>query len=160
MTNEPALKGNPAYGPYLNAAFLCEKVLEQKDGVLSAIRIVDRITHSYTASTENPSSNIPPTKAEFAFLLILKSGQNPGVTNIKIIPKKPDNSELPPLNSTMHLDPPDNRGANLVFNAAMTLDQQGVWWFEVFINDVPRTKIPLEVIFLPQATQSQLAHKS
>lgn len=160
MGNEPDLKSNPAYGPYLNAAFLCEKVLEQKDGVLSAIRIVDRITHSYTASAEDPSSNIPTAKAEFSFLLILKSGQNPGVTNIKIIPKKPDNSELPPLNSTMHLDPPDNRGANLVFNATITLDQQGVWWFEVFINDVSRTKIPLEVIFLPQATQFQLAHTS
>ena len=37
MGNEPDLKSNPAYGPYLNAAFLCEKILEQSDGVLSAI---------------------------------------------------------------------------------------------------------------------------
>jgi hypothetical protein len=33
-------------GPYIGAAFLCEKILQEKDGVLSAIRIVDRITHS------------------------------------------------------------------------------------------------------------------
>ena len=110
-------------------------------------------TLNYTASPENPSSAIPTAKVEFSFLLILKSGQNPGVTNIKIVPKKPDNSELLPLASTMHLDPPDNRGGNLVINASVTFDQQGVWWFEVFVNDVPRTKIPLQVIFLPQATQ-------
>ena len=153
MANEPDLKRNPAYGPYLNAAFLCEKVLEEKNGVLSAIRIVDRVTYTYAASPENPSSGVPPIQAELSFLLILKSGQNPGATNIKIILKKPDNSELPPLNETMHLDTPDNKGGNLVINTRLNIDQKGVWWFEVFINDVSRTKIPLEVIFLPQATQ-------
>jgi len=152
MANESDLKRNPDYGPYLNAAFLCEKVLEQKDGVLSAIRIVDRITHTYTASPD-PSSSVPAVKIAFSFLLILKSGQNPGVTNVRIIPKKPDNSKLPPLDSTMHLEPPDSRGANLVINTSLTLDQEGVWWFDIFINDVPRTKIPLEVIYLPQVTQ-------
>lgn len=160
MGNEADLKNNPDYGPYLNAALLCQKVLEEKDGVLSAIRIVDRVTHNYTTSTEDPFSARPTAKVEFAFLLILKSGQNPGLTNIKIVPKKPDNSELLPLGSTMHLDPPDNRGGNLVINASVTFDQQGVWWFEVFINDVRRTRIPLEVIFLPQPTQQQPPHKS
>ena len=53
----------------------------------------------------------------------------------------------------MHLEPPDSRGANLVINTSLTLDQEGVWWFDIFINDVPRTKIPLEVIYLPQVTQ-------
>ncbi len=153
MANEPDLKSNPAYGPYLNAAFLCEKVLEEKNGVLSAIRIVDRVTYTYKASPENPSSGVSPFQATLSFLLILKSGQNPGATNIKIILKKPDNSELPPLNETMHLDTPDNKGGNLVITTTLNIDQKGVWWFEVFINDVPRTKIPLEVIFLPRATQ-------
>ena len=153
MANEPDLKSNPAYGPYLNAAFLCEKVLEQKDGVLSAIRIVDRFTYNYTASPENPSTGVTTFKAIFTFVLILKSGQNPGVTNIKIVPRRPDNSALPPLNQTIHLDTPSNKGHNVVINSNFTFDQKGVWWFEVLINDVPRTKIPMEVIFLPQATQ-------
>lgn len=59
MAKEPDLKREPDYGPYLNAAFLYERVLEQKDGVLSAIRIVDRLTCDYTVSTEKPSSEIP-----------------------------------------------------------------------------------------------------
>ena len=60
MADEPDLKRNPAYGPYLNAAFLCEKILEEKSGVLSAIRIIDRVTYTYKASPENPSSGEPP----------------------------------------------------------------------------------------------------
>ena len=31
-------------GPYLAAAFLCEKVLQEKDEAVSIIRIIDRVT--------------------------------------------------------------------------------------------------------------------
>lgn len=31
-------------GPYLAAAFVCERVLQEADGVVSAIRIIDRLT--------------------------------------------------------------------------------------------------------------------
>ena len=30
-------------GPFLQSALICEKVLQEQDGVLSAIRIIDRI---------------------------------------------------------------------------------------------------------------------
>lgn len=31
-------------GPYVNAALICEKVLQETDGVLSVVRIIDRFT--------------------------------------------------------------------------------------------------------------------
>jgi hypothetical protein len=37
-----------AGGPYLNAALLCEKVLQERDGVLSIIRIIDRAQHVWS----------------------------------------------------------------------------------------------------------------
>lgn len=39
--------------PYLSSAFIYEKVLQERDGVMSAIRIIDRLTHT-----------IPGTKPE------------------------------------------------------------------------------------------------
>jgi len=33
-------------GPYLQAALLCERVMQEKDGVLSVIRIIDRVIHT------------------------------------------------------------------------------------------------------------------
>jgi hypothetical protein len=38
-------------GPYLAAAFLCEKVLQEKDEAVSIIRIIDRVTLTVPAST-------------------------------------------------------------------------------------------------------------
>ena len=45
-------------GPYLAAAVLCEKVLQEKDGVLSAIRLVDRFI--ITASGTQPPGRKQP----------------------------------------------------------------------------------------------------
>jgi hypothetical protein len=36
----------PSDGPHVGIAVLCEKVLQEGDGVLSLIRVVDRIIHS------------------------------------------------------------------------------------------------------------------
>ncbi len=36
-------------GPYLIAALLCEKVLQEKDGIISVIRMIDRITLTVNA---------------------------------------------------------------------------------------------------------------
>ena len=44
-------------GPYLVAALFCEKVLSEKDGVISTMRIVDRIT--ITVSGEAPPRKCP-----------------------------------------------------------------------------------------------------
>ena len=35
---------NNTQGPYVTA-LLCEKILEEKDGIKTAIRIIDRLTH-------------------------------------------------------------------------------------------------------------------
>ena len=59
-------------GPYLSAAFLCEKVLEEKDGVKSAIRIIDRVTR--TAVGPNPPMEMEPFQYNIVLLLKFKSG--------------------------------------------------------------------------------------
>ena len=41
-----------ATGPYLEAAFFCEKVLQEIDGTKSAIRIVDRINRQIPGPME------------------------------------------------------------------------------------------------------------
>lgn len=38
-------------GPFLSAALLCEKVLVEQDGIKSAIRIIDRVTHAVLGPT-------------------------------------------------------------------------------------------------------------
>lgn len=148
MEIEPDLKCNPDYGPYLVAALFCEKVLQEKDGVNSAIRIIDRVTR--TLITDDPPKTMEPFPTQFAFLLILKTGENSGLTEIELIPCNPDNKRFPALRRTVNLDPPSYKGVNLVVNVAITFDKPGPWWFEVKINNQLRTKVPLEVVYLPQ----------
>ncbi|MBA3571933.1 MAG: hypothetical protein H0W34_08175 [Pyrinomonadaceae bacterium] len=44
-------------GPYLSAVFFCEKILDEKDGTLSAIRIVDQLV---LVPSEVPSPDDKP----------------------------------------------------------------------------------------------------
>jgi hypothetical protein len=45
-------------GPYLIAALICEKVLQEKDGTVSIIRMVDRVTLT-TQAALSPET-LPP----------------------------------------------------------------------------------------------------
>lgn len=149
MLEEGDLKSNPEYGPYLGAALFCEKVLQEKDGVNSAIRIIDRVTHTFIP--QDPSQQFMPFSYQVSLLLILKTGENPGLTKVKVIPTKPTNEKLPEWKQSINLERPSNRGATINMNMTITFDQPGVWWFEILVNGISRTKIPLEVIALPRA---------
>lgn len=151
MNEEPDLKDKPEYGPYLCAAIFCERALEEKDNTLSLIRIVDRVTR--TVMSQSPPKKMEPFGYNLSLVIILKTGENHGTTEIEIIPSKPDNSKLSAWQQTINLEQPSYKGGNIVANISIQFDQPGVWWFEVWINRQLRTKIPLEVIYLPQITQ-------
>lgn len=57
-------------GPYLAAAFLCEKVLIEQDGVQSAIRIVDRFFQNVTSIGGQVPATMPPLAVSLQMLLI------------------------------------------------------------------------------------------
>jgi len=59
-------------GPFLAAAVICEKILEERDGVKSAIRIVDRVTR--TVVGPSPPEEMEPFDWDGALLIKLKSG--------------------------------------------------------------------------------------
>ncbi len=72
---------NDIGGPFLQMAVFCEKVLQERDGVLSAIRIVDRFMHSLSGA-EAPEI-MPPIKTEVSILIGLKSGSVRGKQELK-----------------------------------------------------------------------------
>lgn len=136
---------DPKYGPYITAAFFCENILTERDGVVSAIRLIDRITFN----TQTTSSS--PKIYNLNLFISLKTGEKPGVTKIKIEGRKPNPPHLPNIEKSIHLDQPASRGANLHIKATIEFDQPGVWWFYVYVNEYERTRVPLEVIWLPQS---------
>src|SRR5260370_752594 len=71
-------------GPYVAVATVCERVLQEQDGVLSVIRVIDRIIHG-VAGPEAPDE-MPPMTAQFTLLLKLRSG---GVGAVGCRPRRP-----------------------------------------------------------------------
>lgn len=131
-------------GPYLQVAVLCEKVLQEKDGVLSAIRIVDRIV--MTASGVGAPQQMPPVPINLTALLVFKSGSATGNHQVKIRPVLPSGRFLQELSAPMFLEGED-RGANLVVNIGIQAIEEGLYWFEILVDDELATKVPLRLVY-------------
>lgn len=58
------------------AAFLCDRILIETDGVKSAIRIVDRVTRNL--ASQNPPEQMAPFDYDLTLLVSLKAGWTHG----------------------------------------------------------------------------------
>ena len=131
-------------GPYLLAALLCEKILQEKDEIISIIRVIDRIT--VTAQAATSPATLPPTSVNLNSLISLKSGTAKGRYTVKWRIETPSGIKLPEQLLPVLFEG-DDRGANLILALTMLVDQEGVYWFEVFLEDQFFTKIPLRVLY-------------
>lgn len=152
-----------AAGPYLAAAFFCEKVLQEKDGVLSAIRIVDRV--SLSASTVSlfgtPAPSTLPPDARFPLTLMLlvalKAGTAEGSHTVTIRPIEPAEADMQGASIPIELTGGDggiNLTINLTLNVPLQAEQDRVYWFELLIDDTPLTRVPLRVLYGPTPTEA------
>lgn len=131
-------------GPYLKTAVLCERVLREADGVPSLIRIVDRIIH--TRSGPDAPIEMPPLSHNLIAFVSVTSGQARGSYEIRIELEEPSGLRKPPMISTVLFEGED-KGVNLVLNMAATFEYQGLYWFNVYLDDKLLTKMPLRVIY-------------
>lgn len=131
-------------GPYLTLATFCEQVIEDKSGVLSLIRIVDRM--NITTQGPNAPEQMPPANLSWFLVLNLKSGMARGSCEVKIEPELPSGLRLPSLTLSAHLEG-ENKGQNLISKMDLRLEEPGVYWFRIYFNDVFVTQVPVEVIY-------------
>ena len=136
--------------PYISAALLCERVLIEKDEVITAVRVIDKVSIKADALPEGLKPAIMLTG-----LIGLKSGPAVGdfILRLSVIPPsgevKPDLLTLP-----ANLKGGDH-GQNFVLNLGLGIESEGLYWFEVFLDDVSLTKIPLTVTIEPRQTQPE-----
>jgi len=77
-------------GPHLNAALICEKVLRKVDGVVSAVRIVDRFTTNVQAVGMELPGLPGQRRVSFTMLLHFRSGNARGSYMLKLELERPD----------------------------------------------------------------------
>jgi hypothetical protein len=127
--------------PYLTAALLCEKVLQEKDGTLSIIRIADRVTYQPIGVA---AKNLKPIH-QMQGLVGLKSGPITGEHVLKIIGERPSGQRNELMKSSITLFGQD-QGQNFILNLAIGLEEDGLHWFDVLLDDEVLTRIPLMVM--------------
>jgi hypothetical protein len=149
MTTERPFEG----GPYLTAALLCEKVLVEQDGVKSAIRIVDRVMRQVVGP--NPPARMEPFEHELFFLISFKSGRARGTSQLKVQLIRPSLETGTAISCPLLFEGEDDRGTEMIIQTRIKIEQPGLYWFYVYLDDYLITKIPLRVVYMPQAIQTQ-----
>lgn len=138
-------------GPFLSAALVCEKVLEERDGAKSAIRIIDRMIR--TAVGPNPPDQMEPFDHEMTLLIRLKSGKARGVYPLRVRLIKPSGESPTPIIQNILFEGEEDRGVDIVGNMRVRFDQTGVYWFHIYLGEVRLTQIPFRVVYIPQVRQ-------
>ena len=137
-------------GPYVAAGFFCERVLEDKDGVLSAVRIVDRFTRTVTGA-DTPDF-MPPTPVRATLLISLKSGEAQGRHELSVTVEQPSGLTETVIPGASVLFEGAERGANFVFDLDWLVAQEGLHWFDVVLDGVRVTRVPLRIAYVREET--------
>jgi hypothetical protein len=140
--------------PLLAAAFLCEKVLLEKDEVVSAIRIVDTL---FVSIPSNLPTDPKPVIQVTALVCFKKA--SPGVEAEKhqagLRLHLPSGKEQPPSTMDFTFKPDEVAGANLIVNMSLPAQEFGKYWLDVAVDGEPMTRIPfrlLEKVETPKPT--------
>lgn len=134
-------------GPYLAFALFCERVLQEQDGVLSAIRIVDRLVVQKSPLAGKKKGGPDPIPVlPITMLIGLKSGGFGGVGMLSVRAIAPSGKEFPQRSEVMvELKGDDGGGANVIINANTSVKEDGVYWFDVLFENRLLTRMPLSV---------------
>jgi hypothetical protein len=128
-------------GPHLQAALIAERVLQEQDGVITPVRVIDRVMIPILPGGERPAP-------EKLFLLVtLKSGGARGSYTVQVKLESPVGTEIPFIPpGTVFLEG-EERGVALIVPFAFTPEEQGLYWFDVYFENERLTRVPLRAIF-------------
>jgi hypothetical protein len=135
-------------GPYLQMAVICERVLQEQDGVLSVIRVVDRLIQS--AIGPGVSEQMAPFPVNLTGLIVLKAGEARGRYRVTVTLELPSGQQAPAQIELPVLLEGEDRGVNLVIQLGFQAEQEGLYWFNVDFEGTQLTRMPLRVVYQPQ----------
>lgn len=139
--------------PLLAFAVICQQALIEQDGTLSLIRIVDTIAKRKGEGDRRVAS----TRLNFA--IGLRSGGFRGKGKIRIVPIFPKSSKIsgPEISTEVELGD-DEKGANFLAEVLLPIEENGVYWFDVFFNEELLTRTPLTVVSSELPTSAPAGH--
>jgi hypothetical protein len=133
------------HGPFIKAAVLCERILDEKDGVLSAIRIFDRASTELQVDGDGGEESVPNALIQGALLVAIVAGDaaRNQVVTVRLV--RPSGSTTALTEFPVEFTAEEDAAAQLVLRLTLELTEEGLHWFEILIGDGVKTRIPLRV---------------
>jgi Family of unknown function (DUF6941) len=128
-------------GPFVSIACICQTPLQEGNGILSIIRVVDRIPIVGTTPQMQPQ----PLQ-NLVLVVVLRSGGLQETHTIKIRPLGPSGTELPATEASVLFEGQD-RGPAIILPVSLVATEEGLYWFDVYLEQQLLTRIPLRVIY-------------
>jgi len=134
-------------GPHISAAFLCEKVLVERDSVASFIRVVDRFTVPVFSNVP-AGLKLPDPTIQVTLVISLKAGSvGAGTHPVKIGMYKPDGSVAFESTASAFLSGSEDNGVLMAIPIIVSKPEEGLHWIDVSFEEILLTRVPLRVIF-------------
>jgi hypothetical protein len=158
VNSEQHLPPTPDDGPYVTLATFCDRVLEEKDGTLTIVRVVDRFTLSVEAVNAHGEAasleKMPPARLQTTLIVTIKSGQARGTFALTLSIESPQGESrilTKPETIPVRLGG-DDQGVNLITQLAIDIQHEGLYWISVNLAGRLLTRVPLRVLY--QAPES------
>lgn len=134
--------------PLLTAAFTCERVLHEVDGVLSAVRIVD----SYTVTGASAAA---PTLVRPWMVVIFKSGDARGTYTVSFAMRRVC-GQMSALGGPIPIELKGGaHGASLAIELVIEVEEEGVYWVDVLLDGERVTSMPITLRRTAHAAEVQ-----
>src|SRR5579859_3245904 len=124
-------------GPHVSVACVCQVAMQEASGVLSIIRLTDRIQ----VLGVTPQMQPQPLQ-NLALVIVLRSGSLRESHSVKIVPLSPSMKELPSAESSVLFEG-DDRGPAIITPVSLVATEEGLYWFDVYLEQQLLTRIPL-----------------
>jgi len=142
-------------GPFVNVAAVCERTLEEKDGVLTLVRLIDRVIVG-ALGPEVPAE-MPAQTIQLTIVVSLRPGDAVGRYTITVRPEAPSGEQLDPIELPVTFEGGPDRGVNLVLNMQFQAQHEGLYWFDILLDGATQlSRIPLRLVYQPQRTGGAL----
>jgi hypothetical protein len=143
--------------PFVAAACFCEQILQEADGVMSAIRIVDTYTIEQIPGTGQAAPEGPSGLVQIRGLISLKSGNVIGTGRVGLVMHKVTGEKvaLSPQDGWEAVMKGGEHGFNVKLDFLLGVKNFGLMWFDVTWNGEVLTRIPL---MLKQMERSQITN--
>jgi hypothetical protein len=131
-------------GPYLDAAFICEEVLREKDGTYSAIRMVNRIT--FHEQTFNPGTII---LTPLTLVVSFKAGDAKDTRHLSLYVTNPSRERTPferfAFPHAIDFTNEDTGAFIALRNFPIKYQTDGTYWIDVLLGRKLYSRLPLTI---------------